>query len=313
MSRTERLLELMLALQLRTTFTVQQMADEMGVSRRTMLRDLQALSAMGVPLAATPGPGGGYSLLTRRRLLPLSLTADEALGLILSYESLLQYIASPFEEQSLSAVTKLRNALPPDVVHELNEIHRHVVVTQPTPVYHAPHLAAFLAASLQAVHLNLVYDSRSGRSSRCVFPHGMYAWQGFWYGLVHDYRRGTSISLRLDRVRELERVESMKAPPPLNVREWLEHRYDAPYEAVDLRMRVTARGATRFELNTLFGEIGVGPTGWGLVEARIPVTEIEYYAAQLLPLGADIVVESPPELIAALKGIARSVLDLYPS
>jgi predicted DNA-binding transcriptional regulator YafY len=61
-SRTERLLELITQVRVKGRFTVQEMADEFGVSRRTMLRDLHALSAMGVPLAAVPGPGGGYTL-----------------------------------------------------------------------------------------------------------------------------------------------------------------------------------------------------------------------------------------------------------
>ncbi len=65
MSRTERLLELMIRLRTRGRFTVQELADECGVSRRTMLRDLQALSELGVPLASTPGPGGGYTLAYR--------------------------------------------------------------------------------------------------------------------------------------------------------------------------------------------------------------------------------------------------------
>jgi predicted DNA-binding transcriptional regulator YafY len=59
MSRTERLLESITRVRARGRFTVQAMADEFGVSRRTMLRDLHALSAMGVPLASIPGPGGG--------------------------------------------------------------------------------------------------------------------------------------------------------------------------------------------------------------------------------------------------------------
>ncbi|HEU5200667.1 MAG TPA: HTH domain-containing protein, partial [Ktedonobacterales bacterium] len=73
MSRTARLLELLIKVQAKPRFTVGEMAEVFGVSRRTMLRDLQALSAMGVPLTATPGPGGGYMLIQRRRLLPLAL------------------------------------------------------------------------------------------------------------------------------------------------------------------------------------------------------------------------------------------------
>ena len=57
MSRTARLLELLIRVQTKPRFTAAELAEEFGVSRRTMLRDLAALSAMGVPLRSTPGPG----------------------------------------------------------------------------------------------------------------------------------------------------------------------------------------------------------------------------------------------------------------
>jgi predicted DNA-binding transcriptional regulator YafY len=62
MSRTARLVELLVQVQTKPRFTAAELAEEFGVSRRTMLRDLAALSEMGIPLRATPGPGGGYSL-----------------------------------------------------------------------------------------------------------------------------------------------------------------------------------------------------------------------------------------------------------
>src|SRR3712207_8903738 len=89
-SRTARLLELLVRVQTRPRFTAAELAEEFGVSRRTMLRDLRALSDMGVPLRSTPGPGGGYSLPRGGRRLWPSLTVDEALGLIVSYEALLR-------------------------------------------------------------------------------------------------------------------------------------------------------------------------------------------------------------------------------
>src|SRR5215218_6984980 len=137
-SRTARLLGLLIRVQTKPRFTAAELAEEFGVSRRTMLRDLGALSAMGVSLRSTPGPGGGYSLPRGgRRLLP-SLTVDEALALIASYEALLRYPVHPFSTQSLSAVTKLRAALLKDVVAELDRLRRHVVVGGPAHDYEAP-------------------------------------------------------------------------------------------------------------------------------------------------------------------------------
>jgi predicted DNA-binding transcriptional regulator YafY len=83
-SRTARLLELLIRVQTRPRFTAQELAEEFGVSRRTVLRDLSALSEMGVPLRSTPGPGGGYALPRGGRRLSPSLTVDEALGAALN-------------------------------------------------------------------------------------------------------------------------------------------------------------------------------------------------------------------------------------
>ena len=152
MSRTARLLELLIKVQAKPRFTVGEIAEEFGVSRRTMLRDLQALSAMGVPLTATPGPGGGYMLIQRRRLLPLALTLEEALGIVLSYESFLHYLQTPFASQSLPATTKLRSALPPDVVRELDRLKRHVAVIERQQPYEAPLLGELLRAALDEAH-----------------------------------------------------------------------------------------------------------------------------------------------------------------
>lgn len=64
MSKTTRLLRLWLLISKRKRFTVKQLASEFGVSYRTMLRDLNELSEMGVPLYSEPGKHGGYGVLS---------------------------------------------------------------------------------------------------------------------------------------------------------------------------------------------------------------------------------------------------------
>jgi predicted DNA-binding transcriptional regulator YafY len=312
MARTTRLMELMIKVQARPQFTVQEMADEFGVSRRTMLRDLQALSGMGVPLAATPGPHGGYMLIRSRRLLPLSLTIDEALGVLLSYEAFLQYAQSPFAPQHLSAITKLRAALPPDVVKELDRIHRHVAVIEGQRSYEAPLLADLLSAALDGAHLRVVYDSRSGVSERVIFPFGLYASAGFWYCACYDYKRGMNLSLRADRFLSITRAEEAPARPAhIPIADWLRTVERGDSGMLPLRATVSERGMKNFNLHLLFGEMEADERGGGVIVASIPESEIEWYAAQLLPLGTDLRVLSPPQLIAALRRKAREIAALY--
>ncbi len=67
MTKTKRLIDLMMVVYEKRKFTAEQLAEEFGVSYRTMLRYLQELSGMGVPLYSEPGRHGGYSLLHRSK------------------------------------------------------------------------------------------------------------------------------------------------------------------------------------------------------------------------------------------------------
>jgi predicted DNA-binding transcriptional regulator YafY len=310
LSRTARLLELLIRVQTKPRFTAAELAEEFGVSRRTMLRDLGALSAMGVPLRATPGPGGGYSLPRGGRRLSPSLTVDEALALIASYEALLRYPVQPFSTQSLSAVTKLRAALPREVVAELDRLRRHVFVVGPAHDYEAPLLGELLSAALDGTHLKVTYDSiRSGITERVIFPHGLYASQGYWYCACFDHKRGTNVPMRADRFLSAEKVEGFESPQELSVRDWMNTAREAFSERLWVQARVTERGRKSFELTSLFGSIV--PEEDGVIEVKIPRSEIDYYASRLLSVGTDVLVESPPQLVEAIENKASEIVHLY--
>ncbi|MDQ3912657.1 MAG: WYL domain-containing protein [Actinomycetota bacterium] len=316
MSRTARLLELLVRVQTKPRFTAAELAEEFGVSRRTMLRDLCALSEMGIPLRSTPGPGGGYSLPRGGRRLSPSLSVDEALALIVSYEALMRYPVSPFSSQSLSAVTKLRAALPPDVVGELDRLRRHVAVVEPVREYEAPLLGELLGAALDGEHLKVTYDSiRSGASERVVYPFGLYASQGFWYCACFDHKRRANVSLRADRFLSAERVKGLERPPHVPLDEWTCALRGRGGERLRLRLHVTERGAKSFELVSLLGHIQFDnqPDGehGGIAEADIPRSEVGYYASRLLSVGTDVKVESPPELAEALRDKALEIARIY--
>ncbi len=315
MSRTARLLEILISLRSRPRFTVAELATSFGVSRRTMLRDLHALSEMGVPLVATPGPHGGYGLITDRQALPLTLSAEEAIGIAISYEAFLRYVQSPFAAQNLSAITMLRENLPADILNELDRIGQHVAVIERPRHYDAPLLADLLDAALAGAHLQISYDSSSGRGERTIFPHGLYAAAGFWYCACYDYRRGDNISLRADRVISLQRVEGLERPAPIAVRDWIEvveNLVGREERGVRVRATLTARGMKRFELAELADQIHPDAAGGGILEATIPRAELAYYARLFLAVGTEATVTSPPELIAAIRQQALATLCLYP-
>jgi predicted DNA-binding transcriptional regulator YafY len=310
LSRAARLLELMVRVQAKPRFTAQELAEEFGVSRRTMQRDLATLLRMGVPLRSTAGPGGGYSMPRGGRRLSPSLTVDEALGLIVSYEALLSYPAHPFAPKGVSAVTKLRSALPKDALGELERLRRHVGVVEPVRDYEAPLLGELLSAAVDGAHLQVTYDSmRSGVSERVIFPFGLYASAGFWYCACFDCKRDRNVAMRADRFLSARRVEGYEPLPHVPLDRWPDNAGCEDEEGVRVRARVTEPGTKSFELASLFGRALSGENA--VVEMYIPRRELDYYASRLLSVGTDVVVESPPELVGALREKAREVSELY--
>lgn len=311
MSRLERLLEILVRLRSLQRFTVQELADAFGISRRTMLRDLHALSAMGIPLHASPGPGGGYVLILQQRSLPLSLTKDEALAMLLAYEAVLKYADTPFGLHGSSALTKLRSLLPPAVVQQLDEIYDYVVILHAEHKYIAPLLSDLMRASRDHVHLRLVYESRSQSAERLIYPFGVYAYNGLWYCACFDYKRRQHVSLRADRVRSLERVEGHPRPDQMSLREWLARGDKNPPQDLSLRARLTPRGVSMIDWADFDGCVTIDEQGNGAIKMQIGVHDISFYAHLFVTLSTDAVVESPLELIAEIRRCAETVLKQY--
>lgn len=248
-----------------------------------------------------------------RRLSP-SLTVDEALGMIVSYESLLRYSESPFSAQNLSAVTKLRAALPKDVAEDLERLRQHVAVLEPVHEFEAPLLGELLEAAVDGAHLEVSYDSAtSGVSERVVFPFGVYAAEGFWYCACRDYKREKNISFRVDRFLSAERVEGFERPDHVPLEDWMDS-LASNGERVELRAYVTERGAKSFELAPLLDRVECKQEmdgRNGVIHTSILRSDVDYWAKRLLSLGAEVKVESPPELVEAIRDEAREVTALY--
>jgi predicted DNA-binding transcriptional regulator YafY len=209
MPRAERLMELADALRARHTTTVSALAEELGVSRRTVLRDLAALRARGLPITGEAGPGGGIRLEGDRGLAAVHLSLAEIVAIWLGARLARAASDLPWGESATSGMAKLLASLPDAKARALRSLCRRVIVGQPaSPAIResvgatSPELLRIFEEAFSAgVGLAFHYTDRAGkRTVRRVEPHGLLVEPPVWYVLARDLETSQSRTFRMDRI-----------------------------------------------------------------------------------------------------------------
>lgn len=319
MGKSRRLIELMMAVNRKRRFTIKELAEEFGVSARTMLRDLQELSGMGVPLYSQVGAGGGYQVLTERSLPPISFTENEAFSIFFACHALRHYSSLPFEAAANSALRKFFAHLPEDLKSRIDEMRHRVDFFTHTRPQRAEHLEILLQAAIDRRPVTIDYGIRPDRTApRTIQPIGIYAYEGYWFCPAYCYLREAYRMFRVDRIGSAASADIAAIAAPIDISEvdltnWgLRYRNEA--EGVDVKVKLTATGVELFrDKSWIFpwGEVQELDNGAGMLEVSILSSEIPFFAEYFFSFGAEAVVLQPAELKEAVRAKLVHALEMY--
>lgn len=198
------------------TSTVEALAEEVGASRRTVLRDISALRDEGFVIHSEPGRGGGLQLDPESVLTTPRLTVAEVFALLISVASVRAAGTLPFSALADTGLAKIEKALPSDKVRSLRRFLDCLYVGKLSPrvdlsdlgEMEAALLPAFETAFLQQLHLQFGYRDRKGTTScRKVEPQAVLILPPLWYLVAWDPARNAFRHFRMDRITEPEVVE----------------------------------------------------------------------------------------------------------
>ncbi|MFI1729976.1 helix-turn-helix transcriptional regulator [Streptomyces acidicola] len=324
--KADRLLSILLLLQTRGRVPAHELAERLEVSVRTIYRDVEALSASGVPVYAERGRHGGIELLAGFRTDVTGLTADESRALfVLAAQG--AHAALGLDEALGSALRKVMAALPAPHRPAAEVTSRRVLVDA-SRWKGGPRQAVDLEALQDAVfadrRLRLSYRHSGARepSTYTVDPYGLVSKAGVWY-LVAD-RRGKPRLFRADRVRSATVLhDTVKRRPGVelaDVWEVLRRQVEERPTGIDVTVRVRRAYADMFlrlqaAWLTALPEGGPdgGPEGDGGSEwltAQLSYGRLGEVRG-LLVFADRLEVLSPPEARAELAAAAASVTELY--
>lgn len=318
MNKTQRLIQLMMTVNERMAFTTKELAQEFGVSERTMHRDLQELSELGMPLYTEFGPHGGYRLLKKRMLPPILFTEQEAVAMFFAFQSLQYYGALPFAAESTSALGKFYHYLPTDTKKRIDALKNRVSFWTPTRTHSSPYLEQILEASIDGLPLHITYDSKDGVTERTVQPVGIYASNGYWYFPSYCFQKDLILLFRADRLLSLERAEPEHPSKNLKdytILDWLSRGTDHnenSSERMKLRVKLTPAGVRAYERSSGRDEhVTIHADGSGELVTEMHQSNLLYFSKFFLGMGVDAVVEEPPEMVVWIRNQLQSMLNAY--
>jgi predicted DNA-binding transcriptional regulator YafY len=215
MNRMDRLLGIVLELQRRGNARAEDLAAKFETSKRTIYRDMQALSETGVPVVAEAGKG--YSLVEGYFLPPLSFTTDEATMLVLGGDLIAQHFDAQYRAAVQTATAKLETVLSDKLRQEVNYLRASIAFVVPETLASketAQRLPVLRRAIIERrtvrfhYHTRRAQDGEPARKWRDADPYGMYHYGDAWYLMAFCHLRQESRSFRLDRLSQLKLLDN---------------------------------------------------------------------------------------------------------
>ena len=303
MTKAERVLTLLEALQDRPSLAGPELARRLGVDARTVRRDVASLRQLGIPVEAERGPAGGYRLRPGYRMPPLMLTAAEAtavaLGLIAARRDGLD---------ADGALAKIRRVLPDPVRLRVEALEQTLGFTGGAHEAMPPkaeNLLLLAEAARRGRRVRARYTASDGtESERELSPYGVVSHRGRWYVPAHDHGRRAPRALRADRFSTV-RLGGRGLPPP------------ADFDTIDFVSRTLARVPWTHEVEVLLR------TSLDAAAERFPPTlaelesvggdtilrmraeSLDWVAGLLAGAGCDFEIRRPDELRASVRALAE--------
>lgn len=225
---TSRALKLLSLLGHRTVWSGPELAAELGITPRTLRRDVDRVRNLGYTVDAEPGQGGGYALRRGQALPALSLDEEEALAVNLALTGATGHVANP--EVASRALAKIDDILPPEARLKARELRASTDVSRVTASVDPRVLRDCADAARRRRRLRFSYVDRHGAlTERWVEPHQVSCRGHIWYLAAYDVAREAWRSFRLDRMADVrvgdwnfrrradadKALESLHEPMPL--------------------------------------------------------------------------------------------------
>ncbi|MGJ5827241.1 helix-turn-helix transcriptional regulator [Streptomyces ossamyceticus] len=298
-----RLLQLLSLLQTPREWPGGELADRLGVSRRTVRRDVDRLRELGYPVQASMGADGGYRLVAGKAMPPLVLDDEEAVAIAVGLRAGAGHAVEGVDEASVRALAKLEQVLPSRLRHRVSTLQAATTpLTSGDGATVTPETLTVIASAVAGdERLRFAYRAGDGADSRrhCE-PYRLVSTGRRWYLVAYDLDRADWRTFRVDRVQEPFATGARFAPrelPTGNAAEFLKQSMQRRQETYTFEVTFAApREVIAARLPAWLGS--PEPVDEHSCRVRGSTGDaVEWFAVRLAVLGYEFTVHEPPELV----------------
>ncbi len=316
LNRTERLFALILLLQNRPSMTSRDLAEHFGVSRRTIFRDLRALSESGVPL--TYADEGGYEILEGYQLPPLMLSARQAATLLVGTEFMKLQADASLRKESDEVAMKIRSVLPREIREYIDRLNERTVL-DPYWLHGVQggdeeeghwYDLSDAVADRRSVIMEYYVQSRDELTKRKVDPLGLVYYTDHWNLIAYDHLREDIRNFLLDSIKSMFVLSERFTPPAgFDLEEHLKERGENP-ENVRIVLRFI-EPVYRWARKSIPAEIEEERPRADGVDVTFYFENLDYVARWLLRFGTQAQVLEPAALRERVRDEALALARLH--
>ncbi|MET9676252.1 YafY family protein [Streptomyces sp. NPDC006482] len=303
-----RLLRLLSLLQAHREWSGADLADRLGVTSRTVRRDVDRLRELGYPVNASPGTGGGYQLGAGAELPPLLLDDEEAVAVAVGLRTAAGQGVEGIGETSVRALAKLEQVLPARLRRRVGALTDFTVPMLRTPRERVdPGVLTELAnACRDSERLRFAYRDHGGTATRrIVEPHRLVCTERRWYLVAWDLDRGDWRTFRADRIEPTPPHGPRfppREPPADDLAAYVSKGVSGAAYATEVVVRLLVPHA---EAAAVVGPMDgvLEPDGEGACLLRTGANNLHVAVVHVVLMGLDFEVVEPPELTERVRDL----------
>ncbi|MFT4416275.1 helix-turn-helix transcriptional regulator [Fredinandcohnia humi] len=226
MNKIDRLMAILLQLKKQTKVTANELATTFEVTPRTIYRDIQALSEMGIPIIALPGNEGGYLISDHFFIPPIMFSKEEVFSLLLAEQMITQVEVPGHQKYINTAFLKIKNVLDDESSTRFQRVHKRITFDikqkRPSTFEQQPfHAVSRAIEHNQKLAMTYFHPKKQELTNRKIHPYGLIFEDGLWYLVAYCELRKAERMFAVNRIHQIEVVgETFSLPEGFELRKY---------------------------------------------------------------------------------------------